>query len=339
MTHGHGRRYFTVIALGGLGILYLCLGVGPGDISSASAWTMVWQWLTDADLTQKSALATIVVDLRLPRALLAAVLGAALSVAGVVTQGLFRNALAEPSVLGVNMGAAATAVIGFGLGVDHLGIWAVPLLAAAGAFATLVVLILLAGRARQIVTLLLSGVAISALCAAIITVVLALKVERWEVGLKVMGWLMGSFEGRSWTHLVWSLPPVTIGIWLAYWLRQDLDLLHLGPLTAATLGSDPDKTRVISTASIAMLVGTATALAGVIGFIGLIVPHIARMLVGPRHGPLLTMSALLGGVALLGVDAITRGLTQVILPPGVITALVGAPFFLWLLKRHDGETV
>ena len=316
-----------------LGLVIFSIGVGPEPLGAWQAWSLVGERIFDG--ASGGTATAIAYELRLPRLLLAALLGACLGVAGTVTQGLFRNALAEPSVLGVSMAAATAAVVGFALRLDEFALWATPALAAMGAVAGLIVLFALAGSARSVTTLLLSGVALSSLCAAVITVILAAQVERWELGLKVMSWLMGSLESRSWQHLGWALPPTALGVTLAIWLRRDLDLLHLGPDTAETLGMRTAVTRAIAIICIGSLVGAATALAGVIGFVGLIVPHVARMGVGPAHGRLLTASAVIGAITLLAVDTLTRALSDVALPPGVVTSLLGAPFFLWLLRRHD----
>jgi iron complex transport system permease protein len=324
----------ALLVLALVALVGAAVALGPGDVPPLEAWRIVWARLFGGDLPAGTT-AVVVFDLRLPRALLALLLGAALGGAGAVTQGLFRNALAEPGVLGISMCAATAAVLGFVLEVDRAALWSMPLLSAAGAAGGLLLLFALTGGARNMVTVLLSGVALGALGAAAITVLLAVHVERWELGIKVMGWLMGSFEGRSWAHLAWGLPPVLVGLGLALWLRRDLDLLHLGPETAASLGLHPGRTRLLGLACIGILVGAATALAGVIGFVGLVVPHVARLVFGPGHRTLLPASLLLGAILVLAVDTLARTVTAMLLPPGVITALIGAPFFLWLLRREE----
>lgn len=336
MTGPHGAADWPRARLLGFGAIAallllaaLALGVGPGDIGVLQAWEIL---LSPAEATRTQWV--VVWDLRLPRILLAGLLGGALGVAGVVTQGLFRNPLAEPSVLGVNLGAAVAAVLGFTLGLDQFGFATIPILAGLGAIATLLILFVLSGRSRDGVTLLLSGVAISSLAAAIITLLLAIQVERWELGLKVLSWLMGSFEGRSWTQLLWGIPPIILGLGAAAWLHRDLDLLHLGPDTATSLGLSMRRTHWLAVGCIGLLVGSATALAGVIGFVGLVVPHVTRLLWGPSHRRLLPASLLIGAGTLIAVDLITRAMTSVVLPPGVITSLLGGPFFLWLLQQR-----
>jgi iron complex transport system permease protein len=311
--------------------LLLSLGTGPGGIGLGEALGLVGERLAGEDIGLRGA---IVLDLRLPRALLAGLVGAALAAAGAVCQGLFRNPMADPGVLGVSSGAALFAVIGLLLGLDHAGLWAIPLVSAAGAAAAMGLLLLLAGARASLAVLLLSGVALGALCSALITVCQALAAHQWDFGLKVVYWLMGSFEGRTWTHLGWALPPVALGIGLSLWVRRDLDALHLGNDTAASLGVDLVRLRVLAVAAAALLVGTATALTGVIAFVGLVAPHLARMSSGPGHRTLVPLAALYGASATIVVDAVARAQSRVLVPPGVITSLVGAPFFLWLLRAR-----
>ena len=321
-------------AAAGLGLLVLlAVGLGP-EIGLMRAWAVLLE-AAGGGAPADAPETVVVLDLRLPRTLLAALLGGALGAAGAVAQGLFRNALAEPSVLGVSAGAAAAAVVSFSLGLDELAAWATPVCAAAGAVASLVALVALAGGTGNLTSLLLGGVALSAVWGALITLLLALQVERWELGLEVLGWLMGSFEGRSWPQLGWALGPAALGLGAAVWLRRDLDLLHLGPDTAASLGLDLARTRTVAIGCVALLVGTATALVGVIGFVGLIVPHAARMLAGPGHRATIPLAAILGAVLLVVVDASARTGAAVSVPPGVVTSLLGGPFFLWLLRHGD----
>lgn len=311
--------------------LLLSLGTGPGDIDLGDALRLVGARLGGGGGGLADA---IVWDLRLPRALLAGLVGASLATAGAVCQGLFRNPMADPGVLGVSSGAALFAVVGLLLGLEQLGLWAIPLTAAAGAVASMGLLLALAGASAGIAALLLTGVALGALCSALITVCQALAAHQWDFGLKVVYWLMGSFEGRSWWHLLWALPPSLLGLGLALWLRRDLDALHLGHEAAASLGVDLRRVRVLAVLAVGLLVGTATALTGVIAFIGLVAPHLARMSSGPGHRRLVPLAASIGASVAIVVDALARSSTRVLIPPGVVTSLLGAPFFLWLLRRR-----
>lgn len=311
--------------------LLVSLGTGPGDIGLGEALGVIGRRLVGDDLGLRGA---IVWDLRLPRALLAGLVGAALAAAGALCQGLFRNPMADPGVLGVSSGAALFAVVGLLFGLDRAGLWAIPVVAAVGAAAAMVLLLAAAGRQASLAVLLLAGVALGALCSALITVCQALASHQWDFGLKVVYWLMGSFEGRSWPHLSWAVPPCGLGLALALWLRRDLDALHLGNDAAASLGVDLARLRLLVVLAVGLLVGAATALTGVLAFVGLVAPHVARMSSGPGHRRLVPLAALVGASATILVDAIARSASGVVIPPGVITSLVGAPFFLWLLRRR-----
>jgi len=318
--------------------LLLALGTGPGEIGVGEALQIVagHLGLSAPDPGLRDA---IVWDLRLPRALLAAIVGAALASAGVLTQGLFRNPLADPGILGVSAGAMLAAVVGFVFGAEQAGLWVTPLLAAGGAGLVLLVLLGLHRAHQGLATLLLSGFALGTLCAAVATLCLALGAQRWDLGIRVMQWSLGSFEGRTWIHVAWALPPCAIGLALATWLRRDLDTLHLGHDIAASLGVDLTRLRRRAVIAVGLLVGAATALSGVIGFVGLLVPHLARMLAGPGHRRLLPLAAVLGAALLVLVDTLARAVTRVVLPPGVLTSLLGAPLFLWMLRRRGlGES-
>lgn len=327
------RRVGLLVAAMLLGLVVVALLVGPGDVELTDV-AAVLAARANGQASSAPILDALVWDIRLPRALLAGVVGAALAAAGTVTQGLFRNPMAEPGVLGVSAGAATAAVLGFALGVDRLGLWATPVVAAVGASVVLAALFVLARPHVGFATLLLSGIALGALCSAVTTLVLAMGTERWDLGIKVVRWLMGSFEGRSWVHLGWALAPLSVGLGLCAWLRIELDALQLGAQTATSLGVDLDRARLLCLVAVALLVGMATALTGVIAFVGLVVPHIARIWVGPMHRNLLPVATVTGAAALLAVDTASRSIPDLALPPGAITSLLGAPFFLWLLRRH-----
>jgi len=327
------RRTALVLAVLLAISIAIALVAGPGGIGVTTALGVLADRLGFGGDTTAVADA-LVWEIRLPRALLAALVGAALAGAGALTQGLFRNPLADPSVLGVALGAALCAVLGFAFGLDRLGVWVTPVLAAAGAFATLLALWAVALARPSTASLLLAGIAIGAMCGALTTSVLAWSSDRFDLGIKVVRWLMGSFEARSWGHLGWSFVPIVLGLVGAMALQRDLDALALGDDTAASLGVQLGRIRGATMAVVAVLVGVATAVAGVLGFLGLVVPHVVRMLVGASHRRVVPLSALLGALVLLAVDTGTRAATTV-LPPGVVTNLVGAPFFLWLLLRRD----
>jgi iron complex transport system permease protein len=317
------------LALLGVALLALAsLSVGPGEFSVAesSAWLFGGEAKESAD--------AILGSLRLPRILLALLVGGSLGCAGALTQGLFRNPLASPSVLGLPTGAATAVVAGFVFGLDAQALWVTPLLAFIGAFVMLLLLFALSAGQRDATMLLLSGVALGALMGAITTCLLAFRLEQWDLARRSLAWMMGSFDGRGWSHLRWAGPPMGIGMVLAFTLYRGLDLLYLGEDAAGSLGLDPVRMRQATAAVVALLVGAATAAAGAIVFVGLIVPHIVRPFVGPGHGPLLAGSIIGGGALVLAIDTVSRGLAPMSIAPGALSALIGGAFFLLLLRRQ-----
>jgi iron complex transport system permease protein len=324
-----GRHAFAPLVLATLALLAVGLSVGPGDLSLGRTWHALWSH--DDPVAR-----TLVWQLRLPRAVVVLAIGASLAGAGAVTQGLLRNPLAEPGVLGISAGAASGAAFGFMLHLDAIGSWPIPLAAIAGAAVVLAILLAIGRGTDDIVTLLLSGVAIAALCSALTTLMLALGTQQFDLGIKVVRWLMGSFEGRGWNHALVAVPAMLVGLLGCVWVHRELDALQLGRETAASLGVRVRYLQWIALCSVAMLVGIATALAGMIGFVGLVVPHIARRWVGTAHARLIAAAALIGAALLIGVDTLGRAWPNLVLPPGAITSLLGAPFFLWLLHNTRG---
>ena len=318
-----------LVALSAL-ITVFSISLGPGDITFGS---IIDHITGRAELHAVSS--GIVWDLRLPRALLAFLIGAALGVAGVTTQGMFRNPLASPNVLGISSGASFFVVVGIALGVNETSIYITPFLASMGALFSIALLYLFSRGMKSFHALLLSGIALSTLLSACVTLVLSLKIQNYEVTVQIMNWLLGSLEAKTWHHLSWGLPGVTLGMLLMLTMARHFDTLNLGEETAYSLGVNVRKLYAISILAVAVLVGTATALSGIIGFVGLIVPHISRLLIGARHSRLVPFAAIFGGLFLLLVDILARNLTRVYLAPGVITSLLGAPMFIWLIKSSS----
>lgn len=317
----------------------LALTVGPGDFALGDVFALLLGKLR-GDAPERAAEA-ILWELRLPRVALALLVGAGLGCAGAVTQGLFRNPLASPGVLGISTGAAAAVVLGFALGLDERGMWITPVLAGLGALVMLALLFGLTSRRQDLAYLLLTGVALNALASSISTVILALFLDRHALAQKSMAWMLGSFDGRGFVQLGWASGPLLLGMLGAWLLHRPLDLLVLGEETAATLGVSRGRLRLLAALVVGLLVGTSTAAVGVIGFVGLIVPHLARALLGlagHAHSRLLPASMLIGAALMLAVDTLGRALTPMFLAPGALTSLLGGLFFLWLLRRQTGET-
>jgi len=277
----------------------------------------------------------IVVSLRLPRVLGAALVGAALAVAGVLLQGLLRNPLADPYVLGTSAGASVGAVLGLTLA-GALGFFVVPALAFAGAILSIVVVWRLArvGAETPIVTLLLAGVVFSAFAGAIVTFVLVSH-DRLQLRLaSVLAWLMGGVSVVTWTQLAVSAALVVIALALAMAVVWRLDAFALGEETAATLGIDVEASKRGVVAIAALLTAAAVSIAGLVAFVGLIAPHATRLIVGPAHLRLVPAAALAGAAFVVLADLAARVVVAPSeLPMGVISGLIGGPFFFALLWR------
>lgn len=279
---------------------------------------------------------TVVRDFRLPRALVGMAVGAALGASGVVMQAFFRNPLASPGLLGVSSGGALGAVAVLALapagGAVAATLWALPLASILGAFLATGAVVGLSLKGAGAERLLLSGVALNALLGAGTSFLLTTTAGHFEVNAQILFWLMGGLESRSWEHVWMGLPAILLGCLLLLPLGRAMNLLSLGEQSAQSLGVDVRRLRrqliVLST----LLTALATAVAGIVGFVGLVVPHVLRLAFGPDHRRLLPHSMLGGAAFLLACDLVTRTF-PLGLRLGVVTALVGGPFFLWLLRR------
>lgn len=271
-------------------------------------------------------------EIRLPRALLALLVGASLALAGAALQGLLRNPLAEPGVIGVSGAASLGAVLALYFGLSSLVPLALPLAAMVGALGAAVLLHFLSGQ-RNILTLILAGVALSSLTGALTALALNLSPNPFAA-YEIVSWLMGSFSDRSMEHVQLSAPFILLGWVLLLATARDLDALALGEDAAQSMGVDLQRTRILAIGGTALCVGAATAVTGVIGFVGLIVPHLLRPLVGHQPSRLLPVSALGGALIVLLADILVRLIgTGTELKLGVITSLIGAPFFMWLVLK------
>jgi iron complex transport system permease protein len=308
----------------------LSVMIGPAGITLSDTLRALF-------LGQGEAATLVMREIRLPRALLAAMVGASLGLAGAAMQGYLRNPLAEPGLIGVSGSAALGAVIVLQTGLAAAWWLALPLAALGGALASVLLILLLAGPRGSSLTLILAGIAISALAGAMTTLVLNLSPNPFAAS-EVVFWMMGSLSDRSFDHVWIALPFMVIGWALLLSLGRPLDVLTLGEDAAATMGVATTRVRMVLVLGIAASVGAATAVAGAIGFVGLVVPHILRPFVGARPSALLWASALGGAVMVLAADLAVR----LILPDrdlklGVLMAIIGAPFFLHLIYKTRGE--
>ncbi|MES2254753.1 MAG: iron ABC transporter permease [Pseudomonadota bacterium] len=291
-------------------------------------------WLSPAEIfTGHNALSSLIVtDIRLPRSVLALLVGGALGLAGAVLQGLTRNPLAEPGLLGVSTGAALGAVMAIYFGVTAISGVAGPVLGMIGALGACALTFGL-GQGSGTITLVLAGAAVSSLTAAGIALALNFAPNPYAA-YEIMNWLLGSLADKSWTQVLLILPFVVIGGVALATTGRALDALSLGEAQAQSLGVDLTRLRIAAIAGTALAVGAATSVTGAIGFIGLVAPHLARPFVGHRPSRILLPATLGGALLLLIADIAAR---QIHLGPelklGVFTSLVGTPFFFWLVLR------
>ena len=273
-------------------------------------------------------------DVRFPRVALALVVGAALATAGALMQGVFGNPLAEPSVVGVSSGAAVAAAAVIVFQISLFGLWTVPVFAfVGGLFTTLLVYVLSRADGRtEVVTLVLTGIAVNAVAGA--GIALLMFVGDTQSREEIVFWQLGSLNGTRWPYVGVAVAFALIGLVGAMVVARRLDLLALGDRAARHLGVNVELLRLGSIVLVALLTAAAVSFCGVIGFVGLVVPHLVRMVAGPRHRVLVPASALGGAVLLLAADLVARtAVSGADLPIGMLTAIVGGPFFFWLLRR------
>ena len=281
----------------------------------------------------------IIREVRLPRVIAAAVVGAALSIAGLSMQSLFKNPMASPSVLGISSGAAfgASIAISFGIGEVIFGAYSPSIMACLMCFATLLLVYMIARSKYGVstVTLLLAGVAVGAFFNGLVS--LMQYVANDDTLGAIVYWTMGSFNKVTWTSLTRSFTLLFLGIISQALIYRELNLISAGEEQAANLGVNVKQVRYVALIGTALCVGGAVSLAGTIGFVGLIVPHIFRMIVGPNHKLLIPMCIFGGAAFLMAMDTLAKTAFTISFPVGIFTSLLGAPFFIYILKKRKKE--
>ncbi|WOC15838.1 FecCD family ABC transporter permease [Pseudochrobactrum sp. MP213Fo] len=326
------RRYHLLLGI----LLVLLTGLFLLSLLTGSAPVSFRQGLTGLFGYGDSDTVLIMQQLRLPRALLGLMIGVTLGLSGAALQGYLRNPLAEPGLLGVSSAASLGAVLALYSGMSLWFPLSLPLMALSFALVAVLLVQFLAGNGGSTLTVILAGVAVSAFAGALTSLALSLAPNPFAL-MEIVFWMLGSLNDRSMMHVWLALPFMIVGWVLLFMSGRSLDALTLGQETAASMGVDLRKTQFLVVVGTAIAVGSGTAVAGAIGFIGLLVPHVLRPLVGSRPSHLLLVSALGGGVMLLAADIFVR----LVMPDkdlklGVITALIGAPFFLhlvWKLRK------
>jgi iron complex transport system permease protein len=276
----------------------------------------------------------VVMDVRLPRILSAAIVGAGLAISGVVFQGILLNPLADPYTLGVSAGAAFGASLAILFNVGMMGSYSVPLFAFVGAVVTLLFVVYLSSSSGGLSSnnLILSGIIVAAILSAGISFLKYVADEQVAV---IIFWLMGSFGSKTWTDVGLTFLFIFIGFLAFMFFARDMNLLSLGNRTASSLGVDTRKVTIFLLVTASLVAAICVSVSGIIGFVGLLVPHMMRLLTGPDNRRLIPMSLLAGAILLLIADTITRAVLPSEIPIGVLTALIGGPFFCYIFRKQQ----
>lgn len=319
--------------LGVLLVVVMIVSAGMGYLSVPYHQVIGVIWEKRMGLEAADPLVSAVVwDVRLPRVFTAAIVGAGLSLSGVVFQGILKNPLADPYTLGISAGAAFGACVAFLFNMTHFQAMSVGLFAFGGAIATLAVVLYLSGSAGGYSSnnLILSGIIVGAILSAGISFLKYVADERVSV---IIFWLMGSFASKTWTDAALVLVFVSGGTLVCLCFGRDLNLMALGGRAASSLGVDVKRARVMLLVAASLIAAVCVSVSGIIGFVGLLVPHMMRSVMGADNQWLMPVSLLAGAVLLLCADTFTRAILPTELPIGVLTALIGGPFFCYVFKR------
>jgi len=321
--------------------IVISLSLGSSGISIVDVWKILWLSLPfndGADSIYSAGQVAIVMQVRLSRVLLGALVGACLALAGVGFQGVLRNPLADPYTLGVasgsSVGAAFIILMGYQL---LLGLWTIPVVAFITGMITLIGVISLARHkgSMQIQTLVLAGVIIQSFLGSFVSLMVSMSDG---VVNEILFWIMGSIAMKSWGHIYLLIPILVVALPILMLYSRQLNLLSLGEREAAYLGVEVERSKLLILIVCTLLTAGAVSVSGVIGFVGLVVPHLLRLLVGPDYRVLVPLSALVGAIYMIGADTIARlVLSPKELPLGVVTALIGAPLFTYLLVKRNRE--
>ncbi|MGW4854338.1 FecCD family ABC transporter permease [Streptomyces sp. NPDC004288] len=332
------RGRATVLTVSLLAVLFLLAllsaGIGAYEIPLGDVLASVQHRIGLGGHALDRTAESVLWNIRLPRVVLAVLVGASLGCAGALMQGVFGNPLAEPGVIGISAGAAVGAVGAIALGLTFLGNWTVTVCAFVAGLATVLLVYAMSrsGGRTEVVTLILTGIAVNAFAGALIGLFLFFA-DNAQV-TQITFWQLGSLAQATWPKVLAVLPCALLGLAVAPFHSRRLDLLALGERPARHLGVDVERLRVVLILVVALLTAAAVAVAGIITFVGLLVPHLLRMVNGPGHRFLVPGSALGGAVVLTAGDLAARtAAAPAELPLGVLTALLGSPFFFWLLRR------
>ena len=322
-------------------LLVISLVVAPQfGASFIPVWDMYQAFTSPVPTDEMNMLSTIVQDIRLPRLLYSVLTGIGLSLVGVLMQTVTRNALADPYVLGVSSGASTGAVFAIIMGgLPFLASYNVPFFAALGAGISILLVLLCVGRSQSPVKLILIGMGMTGIFSSITMMIIYGAKHEAQVR-SAMFWLLGSFAGIQWSDLPLTAIIITLFMLYIYTFNQDLDVLLLGNHEAAQMGLSVKQLQLSIVIISSIVIATLVSKVGVVGFIGLIIPHLARIIGGPKHKHTLLFSALIGSIVMIWSDVLSRALySPEEIPIGVLTSLLGAPLFIWIIMnryKHNG---
>jgi len=340
MSSSSSKKFLILVialALATISIIILSTGMGYISISATEILKVIFSSITHTPSLLDGIDHTVpyvVMDVRLPRILTATLVGAGLAMSGVIYQGILLNPLADPYTLGISSGAAFGASLALLANLTVINQFSIPLFAFIGAVITLFIVIHLSTFNGQISanTLILSGVIVGAILSAGISFLKYLADEQVAI---IIFWLMGSFISSTWDGVVIIGISVILGAGITLYYGRDLNIMSLGSRSSDALGVETAKVRIILLLTASFVTAICVAMTGIIGFIGLIVPHLMRFFVGPDNRKLLPVSAMAGGILLLFADTITRAVLPVEVPIGVLTALIGGPFFCVIFRKRQ----
>nr|AGF93486.1 transport system permease protein [uncultured organism] len=332
------KRRFSFVIAAVLGLLFLSFIFSISVGSTFIPFQKIFEVLFNPE-TEMETYRVIVKKIRLPRIILSFLVGSGLAISGVIFQGVIRNPMVDPYIVGISAGAGTGVTVALVLNISINFAWfdTLPLMAFAGALLTVYVVYQLArvGNKIPVMTFLLAGVALSFVLNAIMSFLMVIGTKEVH---KIVYWLMGSLASGSWHEIKIMLPYFILGIIPIIFYMKDLNLILLGEENAQYLGVNVERVKKILIVSASLVTASVVSVSGSIGFIGLVIPHISRILIGPDHRKLVPLSALLGGIFLLISDDLARSLLSPMeIPVGIITALAGGPYFIYLLRKNKKE--
>ncbi len=330
----HQKLVFIILLITLAVAMFAAATVGSASIPFSDVIKILFSRFIPADnQVTNRAFAVIIMKIRLPRIILAVITGMGLAVSGTVFQGIFRNPMANPYILGISSGAAFSVALGMALGLQttFLGMGAISISAFIGGFLTSIVVYIISGGGKSVFSLLLSGIAIGFFLSALMSLVMYLNRNQIE---NIVYWTMGSFNAASWVKVNISGPVVLFGSLILIIFSGDLNIMVTGDDSARSLGVAVKSRRLFFLLISTFITAGAVSVSGVIGFVGLVIPHVLRLLTGPDHRSLIPLSMVSGGIFLLLSDTLARTiLSPTEIPVGIITSIFGAPFFIYLLFR------